>query len=1801
MSLFDTIKKAVGKVTSWELGSDIYDMTHQNDVSPPPAPIPTPSPKSIYDITQKSITGKERTFWEIASGAPTIESATLEAPAPMSLSSVVNNAVGQLAVLGNNLPSQGGPENIAKAVWWVLQAPRNVIEWIRSWVDAWFQARDSYVQWESTSKILSKGLKAVVDPALSIISATPVPMMVQAGLQFAWLADEAQGGVNFLKNWVSETLTQKFWVDADVAEELGGTLIDGAQTIMSMWGGSKSSKSGGSQKVQSLRDVARQKEIIDALTTKAAARPGATKSSIKAEVKAAMPQIRQATSRQLTLWELAQHNLKMLGYDVAANTALPVLGIAMQSVKNGDFNDVTEALASFTANAWVTLATAIPWFKGIKSSNKKQMQIGEEASRWKMIEENYQSVIDTQKIEWRKATKQEIEYAQYVKQQKEWEIVPAALPKESPVNAQEYMVNRDQPQVITPEDRRRYIEDNAERFLESGKWPTGRKLTKSEKLVLEKFIAAKNAARIESSKVTAWENPWVVYQETLALPAPEQFVPTPVVIRNYEQEARDRVTQQRLDDENKTLRNESLYGELPPEAFNQPPTLADTMGVPKSDPIVEAGLLTEGEAQSGIPKKSTTTEEPFNFGNNQDTLMKAEKPATWYTLKLSRMLGATGRIFKNVADRLSLGNINRVWADWLVQDFTNYLDQSWKNISTGTMKNMQEFSGIIRDKVAPILSFNKKWNDNDFIGRLSPRGIEITKKNVGEFRKSFDNIDSLSENISIDGFTNKDLNAMNRASYIYTILKDDPAALNKYFTPEQQAILGKIDSEWLPGQRSVGEKMQSDQVYNGVLDDDYRREVMTYENWKRIAPELKEPITVTLANGTVRTFDDIVQAEAFVRMARIRGEKLTPDMENISTLSKTKGGDNLDLYRIHGAIPSWISYMKAVGELYADTHTARELNAVAADKRTNKYMADIRNNGFGPSIEDRILGLSSKSKLDKRVNQFTGAMTAITLWVPTWALSWLQSTTKNLADALTSAGINLVKWRVWSAAKDIWGAIKATPGTLLWVMRSNMGGMSKFGDSKLKAQEIQQALYNEGFVSGWEVGETAAWQDYLATISGARQENAAKTDAALRAMRRSLADNGYKTSDANSIIDQWQAFKKEKPDAYLYARNSIYNDTLILGDMSRQAKFNFMGAWRILGPIKTFQTGLVASLGNDISRVVDGISGMVRSGTTNPEQAMKAAYRIWLRIAGPAYLYQAIYSTLPDDMDEKMKNAVADYLQQRIWTSAWQDTAQFTQGIFDAIPVEKAIQIAQTIYDGWDTRAQWKKWGQDYMKALLGQALDNFRRTVAPLRDANRLYAAVTGETGQAELTKLIGTPNIENATKYGLDTGNRIDTQKEAFMELLGLGIDNTITNLIRNPNKVGSDAVVRQGILDFINPIRAFRNADIMRNWEQSTMGELIKWPVDKVTGGSDAPNARTSPGERQMYKQTVYDVLTVLDKKDIRRGTDDEMVWVMLGQLNIDPRWTKLVRQELNARLDTIAKANDKTEERLEVRYDPRQVTGTTVLDKMEDLHTKNPKGYNDFVSWLAEFSQAEQVRAKGGWQASFTTFTPQGNGALIPDTPADAAYIETVLGKYRDSSWLADQAIADFNNERSLTTSAINQAFQALEIAKADIGKISPTEIKAKLQNINDYLVFLEKSWNYTGNHTDAAALKTFSVGNTLASIADAKVLGEKILAPYPMIASFLHRALSVRGEDVPEFRTPGVTSVTSTPRGATWQKKAGWYTAPKSLTDITWITPLPNKKKSEPLKLSSVKYQKAKIETSPRRLTISELMKARKKQ
>lgn len=150
--------------------------------------------------------------------------------------------------------------------------------------------------------------------------------------------------------------------------------------------------------------------------------------------------------------------------------------------------------------------------------------------------------------------------------------------------------------------------------------------------------------------------------------------------------------------------------------------------------------------------------------------------------------------------------------------------------------------------------------------------------------------------------------------------------------------------------------MVEDQIFSKENQNpDYQRKVMTYENYSRIPKELREPIKIRLSDGTVRTFDNIEKAQSFVRLERARGKNLTPDMENISSLSKDQGGTQVDPYRIHGAIPSMLSYIKNVGELYADTHTAKELNAMASDKNIGKYVEDIRNNVFGDTLEARIL------------------------------------------------------------------------------------------------------------------------------------------------------------------------------------------------------------------------------------------------------------------------------------------------------------------------------------------------------------------------------------------------------------------------------------------------------------------------------------------------------------------------------------------------------------------------------------------------------------------------------------------------------------------------------------------------------------------------------------------------------------------------------------------------------------------------------------------------------------------------------
>lgn len=72
------------------------------------------------------------------------------------------------------------------------------------------------------------------------------------------------------------------------------------------------------------------------------------------------------------------------------------------------------------------------------------------------------------------------------------------------------------------------------------------------------------------------------------------------------------------------------------------------------------------------------------------------------------------------------------------------------------------------------------------------------------------------------------------------------------------------------------------------------------------------------------------------------------------------------------------------------------------------------------------------------------------------------------------------------------------------------------------------------------------------------------------------------------------------------------------------------------------------------------------------------------------------------------------------------------------------------------------------------------------------------GKSGQEKLSEMLGTTNLEFATDYGMDTGNRIDTTKERLLKLGGFWQDPIITNLLRDPDSItdATDKSLAEGL---------------------------------------------------------------------------------------------------------------------------------------------------------------------------------------------------------------------------------------------------------------------------------------------------------------------------------------------------------------------------------------------------------------------
>lgn len=1803
-------------------------------------------------------------------------------------------------------------------VWETLTSvPKTITEWLKSGIESSAEAIGSFRWWDVT-KWVAKSLKTVVDPALSLISSTPVPLFVQWGMKVLWVDQKATQGVEFLKGWLSETLNN-FWIDKDTADELGSTLIDSAQTLLSIKWWKVSSQAGGKAKVQSISDIARQGEILKAIEKKAAARPGATQASILASVEKAKPLVSQAKASPVSWGDVAKYNLQKIWFDVAANTALPVLGIAMQSVRDGDYNSLNDALTAFASNAAPSLATAIPGFKGVKALKTKpsEAQLNLDADiateKWWITKAEYGTLkTDIQKTEAKKAkekaesdkviaetnvistgraksetptaaipnTPVKIEWPRDInnlltkarKLEKEsfgknpklalekmlqakslydevwsnnydprdyesvlrvidtyknklWidataksETPTIAIPKETPVapvkevttpvaksesapmlNAEPAVAAIKKAKKITkkgeapaPSDsnaifmqkyrdtnkqiadknaEQAYLESRAEEFVAMN----AKQDQKSQEFAAKQEAKWQKLADIVMWKILKWTDESMARrQEAVDLQAirdaetqafadilnaeqkPEFFTEFMKTNPTVEQATVANDMRNKMDqwESAANIMRSTLLSRAQKEAIvkdyqawltgsrTTPKTLAET--------VAEATQKTQAEDLDFITPGADT------FSTKMDQIETVEP--TGYRVKAGagRIAAETG---KQVSDKAALNNIEVVLPDGKVVDAGNHIVTSENNIRGSVKETAQESTGLTRENLSTLLNFKKKVDKNDLIGKTTDYyGTEITPENVDAFMKAtFDNADGLEW--KVEWFRKGEFSNAVRASALYSFIKNDPKLLAKYFTPEQIATLSKFDKESvMASQEMMSTKQLSDGLLTkSMLNPDYMRLVMTQENYDNIPKQAKAKIVMDIGNGETRTFDNPIEAESFVRIEMSRGKNITPDMAKYSSLTKEQAGWLYDPYRIHGGIASMASYIDAMADTYAKVNTAKILKDIAWNKDVSQYSENIRANVFGNNLEQRVLGLDTiwQSEWQKALNALGWIGSASKLFgsASTYGKAWVTSWLKTLKDVATSAIINAAKWRFQAAMRDVWEGILSLPGTITWFGRTNVGG--RFADligTGDQWREVQTVLGREWFVEGygvWEsLGQWAFWK-WVAISSGIRQENAAKTWLALRSMRRNLLDNGYKVTDTKSIIDAWNQFKQEKPVEYTYARNNIYNEAQFLGSTNRLDKAGFLGLQRVLWPIKTFNTWLVATTLDDARTIYSEVKKGLTAKGIDPVRLGKAGERLVSNMVAPVLIYWAIYEMLPDDMDDKLKDKIAKTWQENTWNTNVESVVNWVKGLPDAIGIDVAMEVIDATANQYDIATADRPWSTKW-KIMLGKWIDDIRRIFAWVNTINRL-SALSGKSLQETITDAIGTTNLEDATKYWVATWVSTDSTLEAIWNLFGFPIDTPINALLRKPESVLSqdEADIKRWILDFMNVARVFKDADIPYSYSNSaflTAGWDIK---ERLFGEKDA--TKKTPEQILLEKQDVYDVITNLDT-DKKKPFNE-----LLLDMNVDPRLTTVIKSNIDAYLWKIAKQNNNVEETFRFDYDPRRLTEDGYFQTViNDMRLKNPRAYNDTVSFLSEiawvaktfdYSQLKQSKS-GTWE--------------FADKQADA-YFKDLLAKYNESSDVQNQAIADYWNEKSLTTSAVNQAFKVLN--DIDVQKLTQQELQDKVQLVNDYLSFIEKNANYTGNHTDAASLQSFETAKKLVESAK---LG-KFISKMPMLELFVKRALSLRWEDVPEEWWQTISSIVQ----KTWTWKWNWYTSDISLPELTWWI-IPDKKKQKEFELPS---------------------------
>jgi len=237
--------------------------------------------------------------------------------------------------------------------------PKNIIGGWETLYQGAVDTGELIEKWEykkAAGKAVSSGLSGWLQIVGNLSGA---PILVNAVLAGTGLDKAAGEGMQTIKDNISTTL-QWLWMDTTLADDVGSSAIDGLSLYFMKKGGEQSAKIGDVTKVSKLSSIAKQNELLKWVEKEAAKKYGSSKESIAKAVEDARPRVesivRDVYTKPMTVSDLALHNIRSFGYDVALNSAIPLLGLAVNAVNKWEYDDLGSALGSATvANALGTI------------------------------------------------------------------------------------------------------------------------------------------------------------------------------------------------------------------------------------------------------------------------------------------------------------------------------------------------------------------------------------------------------------------------------------------------------------------------------------------------------------------------------------------------------------------------------------------------------------------------------------------------------------------------------------------------------------------------------------------------------------------------------------------------------------------------------------------------------------------------------------------------------------------------------------------------------------------------------------------------------------------------------------------------------------------------------------------------------------------------------------------------------------------------------------------------------------------------------------------------------------------------------------------------------------------------------------------------------------------------------------------------------------------------------------------------------------------------------------------------------